>query len=144
MNLAWPCNLTINRIWDTILLLTLKLEHKMTRRTASERQAEAALYRQRSEASSTTQMVSLSPAPMFSTSQCEYDKVRKVLKMPAGVLGMPLTFHVRSHHTGKIVKFVAVQPGDSLFDEDGWDGEQCIYRPTVAVPNVDYMVIYND
>jgi hypothetical protein len=107
----------------------------MTRRTASERQAEAALYRERSEASSTTQMVS--------TAQCEYKKTGRYLTLSSEVIGMPGEFWVRSHHTGKIVKFVAVQPGDSLFDEDGWDGEQCVYRPSVAVPNVDYMVIYN-
>ena len=80
---------------------------------------------------------------MVSTAQCYYEKKSKALSLPSDVIGMPGEFWVRSHHTGKIVKFVAVQPGDSLFDEDSWDGEQCIYRPTVAVPNVDHMVIYN-
>lgn len=80
---------------------------------------------------------------MVSTAQCEYKKAGRYLTLPSEVIGMPSEFWVRSHHTGKIVKFVAVQPGDSLFDEDGWDGEQCVYRPTVDVPNVDYMVIYN-
>jgi hypothetical protein len=80
---------------------------------------------------------------LVSTAQCDYDKQRKVLTLSSRVIGMPHTFHVRSHYTGKIVMFVAVQPGDSLFDEDGWDGEQCVYRPSVAVPNVDHMVIYN-
>ena len=107
----------------------------MTRRTASERQAEAALYRQRSEAAATDRMIS--------TAQCEYKKAGRYLTLSSEVIGMPGEFWVRSHHTGKIVKFTAVQPGDSLFDEDGWDGEQQIYRPTVAVPNIDYMVIYN-
>ena len=108
----------------------------MTRRTASERRAEAALYQARSEASATDRMVS--------TAQCDYDKQRKVLSLPSEVIGMPLTFWVRSHHTGKIVRFVPVNPADRLYDQDGWDGEQQIYRPIVAVPNVDHMVIYND
>jgi hypothetical protein len=56
---------------------------------------------------------------------------------------MPQEFFVRSHHTGKEVRFVAVGPEDVLFDEDGYDGEQCIYRPVGHVPNVDYLVIYN-
>jgi hypothetical protein len=107
----------------------------MIRRTASELQAEAALYRQRSEAAATDRMIS--------TAQCEYKKAGRYLTLPSEVIGMPGEFWVRSHHTGKIVKFVAVQPGDRLFDEDGWDGTQQIYRPTVAVPNVDHMVIYN-
>ena len=108
----------------------------MTRRTASERQAEAAVYRARSEAAATDRMVS--------TSQCQYDKTRRVLSISSEVIGMSSEFWVRSHHTGKIVKFTAVQPGDRLFDEDGWDGTQQIYRPTVSVPNVDHMVIYNE
>jgi hypothetical protein len=107
----------------------------MIRRTSGERQAEAALYRQRSETAATDRMVS--------TAQCQYDKARRVLTLSSEVIGMPGEFWVRSHHTGKIVKFTAVQPGDSLFDQDGWDGQQCIYRPVVAVPNVDHMVIYN-
>lgn len=114
----------------------------MTRRTASERQAEAALYRQRSEAA--VYHSRAAATHLVSTAQCDYDKQRKVLTLSSRVIGMPHTFHVRSHHTGKIVMFVAVQPGDSLFDEDGWDGEQCVYRPSVAVPNIDHMVIYND
>jgi hypothetical protein len=39
--------------------------------------------------------------------------------------------------------FVTVGPQDRLFDQDGWDGEQQIYRPIGNVPNVDYMVIYH-
>jgi hypothetical protein len=36
-----------------------------------------------------------------------------------------------------------VTPADVLFDEDGWDGEQQVYRPLGNVPGVDHMVIYN-
>ena len=107
----------------------------MSRRTTAERQAEAALYQARSEASATTHMVS--------TSQCHYDKGRKVLRMSSKVIGMPSTFHVRSHHTGKIVRFVPGNPADSLYDEDQWDGEQQIYRPVYSCLGVDHFVIYN-
>ena len=74
---------------------------------------------------------------------CEYDKKRKVLKLASEYFGMPLTFFVESHHTGNKVRFVPVTPADKLFDEDGWDGEQQIYRPVGNVPGVDHMVIYN-
>lgn len=107
----------------------------MSRRTTAERQAEAAIYQARSEASATTLMVS--------TSQCEYDKKRKVLTLASEAIGMPLTFWVRSHHTGTVVRFVPVNPADSLYDQDGWDGEQQIYRPVGHIPGVDHMVIYN-
>ena len=74
---------------------------------------------------------------------CEYDKTRRVLKLASEYFGMPLTFFVHSHHTGKEVQFVPVTPADVLFDQDQWDGEQQIYRPVGNVPGVDHMVIYN-
>ena len=81
--------------------------------------------------------------PTVDLKKCEYDKKRKVLTLPSEYFGMPLTFFVKSHHTGKEVRFVPVTPADVLFDQDGWDGEQQIYRPVGNVPGVDHMVIYN-
>lgn len=81
--------------------------------------------------------------PTIDLSKCEYDKTHRVLKLASEYFGMPLTFFVRSHHTGKVVRFVPVTPEDVLFDEDGWDGEMCIYRPVGHVPGVDHMYIYN-
>jgi len=81
--------------------------------------------------------------PVVDLSLCEFDKGRKVLKLTSEYIGMPLTFMVRSHHTGKVIRFVPVTPADKLFDQDQWDGEQQIYRPLIDVPNVDHMVIYN-
>lgn len=81
--------------------------------------------------------------PVVDLKFCEYDKTRKVLKLASEFFGMPREFMVRSHHTGKEVRFTAVGEHDVLFDEDGWDGEQCIYRPVGNVSNVDHMVIYH-
>ena len=81
--------------------------------------------------------------PTVDLKWCEYDKTRRVLKLASEYFGMPSTFFVRSHHTGKEVRFVVVGPEDVLFDQDQWDGEQQIYRPVGHVPNVDYMVIYH-
>jgi hypothetical protein len=88
----------------------------------------------------TTEMKTI---PTVNLSRCEFDKNRKVLKLASEYIGMPREFFVKSHHTGKEVRFVAVGPEDKLFDQDGWDGEQCIYRPTSVSTNVDHMVIYN-
>ena len=107
------------------------------RRTTAERQAEAKVYRDRSE------QAAMKNIPTVDLSFCEYDKSRKVLKMASEYFGMPLTFFVKSHHTGKVVRFVPVTPADKLFDQDQWDGEQQIYRPLGDVPGVDHMVIYN-
>jgi hypothetical protein len=83
------------------------------------------------------------PIPTVDLKYCEYDKTRKVLKLASEFFGMPQKFFVVSHHTGKKVLFTPVRHGDPLCDEDGWDGEQQIYRPVYDVPGVDHMVIYN-
>ena len=81
--------------------------------------------------------------PRVDLKLCEFDKPNKTLRLASEYFGMPLTFGVRSHHTGKIVRFVPVNPADPLYDEDHWDGEQQIYRPVGNVPGVDHMVIYH-
>lgn len=35
---------------------------------------------------------------------------------------------VTSHHTGREIMFLPINPDHPLFDEDGWDGEQQIYQ----------------
>jgi hypothetical protein len=76
-------------------------------------------------------------------SYCEYDKERKVMKLASEYIGMPKEFFVQSEKTGKDVRFVAIGPDDILFDQDGWDGEQMIYRPMGNIPTVDHLVIYH-
>lgn len=74
---------------------------------------------------------------------CEYSKKTKVLKIASEYFGMPSEFSVVSHHTGKVVHFKSVQPGDELFDEDCYDGEYAFYRPVEPIPNVKHFVIYH-
>ena len=81
--------------------------------------------------------------PVVDLKLCEFDKTRKVLRLASEYMGMPREFFVKSHHTGKEVRFTAVGPEDKLFDEDGWDGEACVYRPVGGLSTVDHMVIYN-
>jgi hypothetical protein len=107
-------------------------------RTSTDRKYEAARLRQMTE-----EVLHKNNFPSVDLKLCDYDKTRKVLKLSSEYIGMPGKFSVLSHHTGKEVRFVAVGPNDVLFDEDGWDGEQCIYRPLGNVPGVDYMVIYH-
>jgi len=82
--------------------------------------------------------------PTVPLEKCKYDKTVKVLLLDSKYFGMPLEFFVKSHHTGKEVRFVAVTEPDVLCDQDQWDGEQQLYRPIGNVPNVEYMVIYNN
>lgn len=81
--------------------------------------------------------------PTVSLQWCEYDRSRRVLKLASEYVGMPRTFFVVSHHTGKEVRFTAVGEYDILFDPDQWDGEMQVYRPLGDVPGVDHMVIYH-
>ena len=67
--------------------------------------------------------------PTVSLKYCEYDKTRKVLKLASEFFGMPREFFVKSHHTGKDVRFVVVGEHDKLFDPDQWDGEMMVYIP---------------
>lgn len=81
--------------------------------------------------------------PVVDLQLCEYHKERRILKLASEYMGMPREFFVRSHYTGKEVRFVAVGEHDVLFDPDQWDGEQQIYRPCGNIPNVEYLVIYH-
>lgn len=83
--------------------------------------------------------------PTVELSKCEYVKSRKVLKLSSEQFAgsFPSQFFVKSHHTGKEVRFVPVGPEDRLFDSDCWDGEMCIYRPVGNVSGVDHMIIHN-
>ena len=81
--------------------------------------------------------------PTIPLELCEYDKNRKVLTIASEYCGMPSTFYVKSHKTGKVIRFIPVGEHDVLFNEDGWDGEQKIYRPLSDMRTVDHMVIYN-
>ena len=124
------------------------------RRSATDRKAEAARARQMTEEMAAA-MRTNNPAivraqakreqeiPTVRLEDCQYDKTRKVLKLTSGRIGMPRTFFVESHHTGKVVRFIAIGPEDILYDQDGWDGEQQVYRPLGNVPGVDHMYIYN-
>ena len=110
----------------------------MFRRSAADRKAEAARARQITE-----EATRALPRHVVSLQLCEFDKQRKVLRLASEYFGMPAQFFVKSHHTGKEVRFVPVGPEDKLFDPDQWDGEMMIYRPVGNVPNVDHLVIYN-
>jgi hypothetical protein len=76
---------------------------------------------------------------------CEYRKARKSLVLSSEPFAgrFPKQFMVRSHHTGKEVRFVAINEYDVLFDQDQWDGEQMIYRPVGNVSTVDYAVVHH-
>jgi hypothetical protein len=81
--------------------------------------------------------------PSAMLTSCEYRKEMKCLTLASEYFGMPSKFELVSNHTGKRVIFTTVMPGDPLFSEDHWDGEQQIYRPSEALPNVEYLVIYH-
>ena len=76
-------------------------------------------------------------------SDCSFVKSTGALILESRFVGgmFPRDVFIESHHTGNTVLFSPVQPGDPLWDQDGWDGEQCIYRPVNKVNNCSYLVI---
>lgn len=110
-------------------------------RTAADRKAEAARHREITE-NAYRSLTGEKAIPVVSLEVCEYRKDKRVLLMSDSHIGMPLTFFVKSHKTGKEVRFIPVRPGDALFDPDQWDGEQQIYRPLGMVDSVDHLVIH--
>ncbi len=74
---------------------------------------------------------------------CDWNKTKKSLSFASEYMGMPFEFVVVSEKTGREVSFKAVQYGDPLFCEDGWDGEQQVYRPVSDLNTIEYAVIYN-
>ena len=55
---------------------------------------------------------------------------------------LPSSINIKSHHTGRTVLFTAINEFDPLFDEDGWDGEQQVYRPATGDTRAKVLVIY--
>ena len=75
----------------------------------------------------------------------EYLPEKKCLTSPSKNFSgrFPVLLSVTSHHTEETVQFSPVKPEDPLFCQDGWDGEQQIYRPIKAIKNVEYLVIHH-
>ena len=75
----------------------------------------------------------------------EYLPEKKCLTSPSKNFSgrFPVLLSVTSHHTKETVQFSPVKPEDPLFCQDGWDGEQQIYRPIKAIKNVEYLVIHH-
>lgn len=84
----------------------------------------------------------MNQVPMIQTSDCEWKRERETLVHAFGDGSFPRQMRVQSAHTGLVVSFVPVQPGDPMFDEDGWDGEQMIYRSADVTTRARYLVLH--
>ena len=74
-----------------------------------------------------------------------YSPERKCLTSASSIFNgrIPISLSVTSHHTEETIQFNPVKPEDPLFCQDGWDGEQQIYRPAKFIKNVEYLVIHH-
>lgn len=75
---------------------------------------------------------------------CEYHKKTKQLRLASEFFGIPPKITIVSNFTGRSVEFVPIGPEDPNWCPDSWDGEMCMYRPVDKIPNIDYLVIYNE
>lgn len=78
----------------------------------------------------------------FNTSVFEYNKEKKCFHR-----GFPYRFptsvFLTSQWTKQTIEFVPVGEDDPLFDQDGWDGEQQIYRACGDKKDLT-LVLYHD
>lgn len=80
-----------------------------------------------------------------SLNDCLYDREKRVLVVPSTHTGrkLPRRLKVFSKYTGEVVEFASISSHDPLYDEDGWDGEQQIYRPVSWLATVDHLIVYH-
>ena len=81
--------------------------------------------------------------PVVDLNKCHFKAYCGKLELASEFAGMPSAIRIRSHHTGRTVLFRPVEPGDPLFDEDGYDGEQMFYRPVEPTNNAKVLMIYH-
>lgn len=81
--------------------------------------------------------------PTITLDQCVWDREHNRLVISSTVFtgGFPRQFFVHSERTGTTVRFGTIGSEDLLYDHDGWDGEQAIYRPIGTVPGIDHAVV---
>lgn len=80
----------------------------------------------------------------FFLKQFAFNKTRKTISLSFDG-SFPSCVLIKSEYTGKTLEFRPVQPGHPAFDEDGWDGEQCVYAPVFPefCPNVKTVTLYH-
>jgi len=76
----------------------------------------------------------------LNTVDCDFDASKGILKCRSGVGNYPQVVEVTSHHTGKVVRFVRDE--ELAIANEGWDGEECWYKPQEILPRVDYLVLF--
>jgi hypothetical protein len=54
----------------------------------------------------------------------------------------PDTIDIRSHHTGRVVRFV--KDTEAAIRNEFWDGEACQYKPLEPIPNVKSLMVFCD
>lgn len=78
--------------------------------------------------------------------KCYWNKEQRFISVVSEFFSgsFPKTVTIESERTGVQMTFVPVQPGDYFFDEDSWDGEQMIYKPTTQNPKVNRLIVYHE
>jgi hypothetical protein len=81
---------------------------------------------------------------IISTRDCEYKKTTGTLVKPHNSR-FPNEVFVESHISGRVVRFIHIQMGHPMYDEDGWDGEQAVYQPAngEARTNAQVLVLHH-
>lgn len=108
-------------------------------RSSADRQAEAARYRQLSD-----QAAARAQIPTVSLAYCHYRAHCGKLELSTAHTNdcLPAKIYIQSHFTGRSILFTCVTEDDPMFDQDQWDGEQQVYRPSTPEERVKLLVIH--
>ena len=83
-----------------------------------------------------------SKAEHLSLLQCKWQKHLNQLSTPWNVR-FPNEVAVYNSKTGKHRIYVRLNETDPRFDQDGWDGEQMVYRTHSPTNSAEYLVLYH-
>lgn len=78
----------------------------------------------------------------LSLEKCKWQKHLNQLSTPWNVR-FPNEVAVYNSKTGKHRIYVRLNETDPRFDQDGWDGEQMVYRTHSPTNSAEYLVLYH-
>lgn len=80
--------------------------------------------------------------PVASLKLFEFSKILKTLSISSDAFGMPRAIDIKSHHTGKTVRFVV--DVEDMIAHEHYDGEVCTYYPITPQRGVNRLIIRHE
>lgn len=82
------------------------------------------------------------PVAKISLENCKWQKNLNQLSIPWNSK-WPVEVTIHNPKTSNHRKYVRLTDTDPRFDQDGWDGEQMVYKTYDKTNNAEYLVLYH-